>query len=243
MNTAVSIFNGMPIAIIDHANQRWLTAEEVGLCLGYNVANARQGIINLYNRHLDRFDASDSVEIKLISTDSKEYRKRVFSLAGCITLGWLSNATRAKDFQHWAKQVLVQELAGQPPAPEKAPRHRGRAQITRQVEFDALTLFIRGLSQREIANKLAISKTQVNLMLHAKHRFPLDAGHDLTTPELIEAVVARHMSEERARLVRKYCANASNQRLTASLDEAGTRMVMGSVPKTTWNGKAQAVAA
>ncbi len=40
---------GSPLKVINHNGQLWLTAEEVGLCLGYGEANANIGVNNLYN--------------------------------------------------------------------------------------------------------------------------------------------------------------------------------------------------
>ena len=60
-------YHGYAIQLIEKDGQRWLTARDLGICLGYSEANARQGIINLYNRHLDEFTEKDSCEIKLIS--------------------------------------------------------------------------------------------------------------------------------------------------------------------------------
>lgn len=48
-------FLGTSLEIIDHNGQKWLTADQVGKALGYNEANARIGVINLYSRHIDEF--------------------------------------------------------------------------------------------------------------------------------------------------------------------------------------------
>ncbi|MBK7812806.1 MAG: hypothetical protein IPJ52_00105 [Rhodocyclaceae bacterium] len=51
-------FNGTPVSIIGHAGKRWITAQEAGLCLGYNEANAqdeRHGSESLYERHQHEF--------------------------------------------------------------------------------------------------------------------------------------------------------------------------------------------
>ncbi|HRF12584.1 MAG TPA: Bro-N domain-containing protein [Candidatus Accumulibacter phosphatis] len=102
-------FFGNPVSIIDHAGKRWLTAEEVGRCLGYNEANTRIGIVNLYNRHADEFTETDTCVIKLMA-QGQHREIRIFSAEGCITLGWLSSTARAKDFRDWAKHVLAAHL-------------------------------------------------------------------------------------------------------------------------------------
>ena len=100
-------YHGYAIQLIEKDGQRWLTARDLGLCLGYSEANARQGIINLYNRHLDEFTEKDSCEIKLIS-QGQERNTRIFSPSGCHLLSFFANTGRAKDFRAWAKEVLVQ---------------------------------------------------------------------------------------------------------------------------------------
>ncbi len=111
-------FNGTSLNIIDRDGQKWLTAEEVGHCLGYNAANARAGVSNLYNRHSDEFTEVDSTIIKLMTVDGKNRDVRCFSAEGCVLLAMFANTPRAKDFRIWAKRVL----AGQPaPVVVEAP--------------------------------------------------------------------------------------------------------------------------
>lgn len=106
-------YHGTSIQLIEKDGNRWLTARDLGICLGYSEANARQGIINLYNRHLDEFTEKDSCEIKLIS-QGQERNTRIFSPSGCHLLSFFANTGRAKDFRAWAKEVLVQASAALP---------------------------------------------------------------------------------------------------------------------------------
>lgn len=103
-------FNGTAVDIIDRDGKKWLTAEQVGRCLGYSEANASQGIRNLYNRHVDEFTDDDTRQINLIWRDGKPREVRVFSLSGCITLGWLSGTPRARQFREWAKNALQSQI-------------------------------------------------------------------------------------------------------------------------------------
>jgi len=99
-------FFGTPVTIIDHAGKKWLTAEEAGRCLGYNEANARQGVNNLFKRHEDEFTEADTAVIKLMTAQKTEQNSRIFSTTGCIKLGFFANTARAKDFRAWAAKVL-----------------------------------------------------------------------------------------------------------------------------------------
>lgn len=98
------------VTLITHENRYWLTAEDVGRCLGYAIGNERDGIIRAYNRHDDEFSEEDSVTVKLTATDGKSYNTRVFSQTGCVKLGFFSNTPRAKQFRKWAARVLAGEI-------------------------------------------------------------------------------------------------------------------------------------
>jgi hypothetical protein len=113
LSLSPTAFHGIAVRIVDHAGQRWLTAEDVGRCLGYAEANVRIGISNLYSRHADEFTEADTSVIKLITGSRGEQNTRIFSATGCTLLSMFANTPRAKDFRAWGKQVL----AGQAPAP------------------------------------------------------------------------------------------------------------------------------
>ena len=77
-------YHGYAIQLIEKDGSRWLTARDLGLCLGYSEANARQGILKVYERHLDEFTDKDSTVIKLISTDGKAHDTRIFPLLASL---------------------------------------------------------------------------------------------------------------------------------------------------------------
>lgn len=107
MNALVQQFNPSQIAIIDPNGGKWLTAEQLGLALGYNPANARAGVNNLYNRHLDEFTEKDSCVIKLM-TQGQTRETRIFSHSGCNLLSFFANTPNAKAFRAWAKEKLAE---------------------------------------------------------------------------------------------------------------------------------------
>ncbi len=234
-------FMGLPLTVITHNNQMWLTAKQVGECLGYAAGNASTGITNLYNRHIEEFEASDTCNINLMlqggvhpQNDGEPSKGgnpnvRVFSATGCHILGFFANTARAAEFRRWAKQALTTKAppAAEPPHVAPYPARVGYNIITRQIEFDVLTLFVQGWRQADIARHCRISKAVVCTLVHGQHRFTDGAGEDLTTTELIEAVVARHMGEERARITRKYITSAANQKLTGHLDGQGRMLLLG----------------
>ncbi|STZ76355.1 BRO-N domain-containing protein [Bergeriella denitrificans] len=108
MNAPVQQFNPSQISIIDHNGGKWLTAEQLGLALGFSDKRARDGVNNLYNRHLDEFSDGDSTTIKLMAVDGKQRETRIFSHSGCNLLSFFANTPNAKAFRAWAKTKLAE---------------------------------------------------------------------------------------------------------------------------------------
>ncbi|MCP1772882.1 hypothetical protein J2T38_001718 [Neisseria perflava] len=107
MNALVQQFNPSKIAVTDHNGHKWLTAEQLGLALGFSVKRARDGVNNLYNRHIDEFSEQDSTTIKLMAVDGKQRETRIFSFTGCNLLSFFANTPNAKAFRAWAKVKLA----------------------------------------------------------------------------------------------------------------------------------------
>ena len=101
-------FHGTQLSIIDRDGCKWLTAEQVGRCLGYAEANVRKGISKLYNAHADEFTDSDTfVAVLATNPQGGNPNVRIFSATGCIKLGFFANTPRAKEFRSWASEVLA----------------------------------------------------------------------------------------------------------------------------------------
>lgn len=223
-------FNGTPVSIIDHNGKKWLTAEEIGLCLGYAKGNAREGILRLYNRNTDEFTEADSTAVNLTAVDGKLREMRVFSETGCNKLGFFSNTPKSKEFRHWAAQVLV----GQVPAPVAVvvpKKKNGRTSITRAIERQVFELFVEGYSQKQIAQTVDISATSVNQLLQAKYRFTPDAGEPECDYALLADVAARQFDIEmeriesmRVRIAQKFMPNANNKELEEVLEQIGQNL-------------------
>lgn len=140
------------VTLITHDNRYWLTAEDVGRCLGYGTGKERQGIINAYRRHDDEFSEEDTCVINLM-TQGQARQIRIFSQTGCIKLGFFSNTPRAKQFRKWAARVLAGE--SQPHAQMQALKaaylasNPEAARLLRYLELD--------LNHAEIGKLLGIS--------------------------------------------------------------------------------------
>ncbi len=104
-------FHGTSLSIIALGGQKWLTAEEVGRCLGYDPSNARKGVLKIYERHGEEFTEEDTGVVKL-TTPSGKQASRIFSATGCIKLGFFSSTPRSSEFRTWASKVLAARQAG-----------------------------------------------------------------------------------------------------------------------------------
>ena len=116
MNAQLSQFCDQKIAIIDHNHQKWLTAEQLGLALGFSEKHAKDGINRLYRRHADEFSDADSTTVKLTALDNKNRLTRIFSLSGCNLISFFANTPRAKRFRRWAAEVLAKESPKETPS-------------------------------------------------------------------------------------------------------------------------------
>ena len=222
MHNLTAEFNGTPVSILDHQGRRWLTARDVGRCLGYAEDEARNSINRLYARHADEFNQDDTFAVKLTANpQGGNPNTRIFSQTGCILLAMFANTARAKGFRAWAKQAL----AGLTEAEDwPTPYFRG-VRITRTVERQCLEMFVAGLSLGQIGHHLGISKTVASRLVNGKYRFGPGAGADETTPQLIAAVTARHVADEQERIAERFCASAANQGLVRAMDAAGQRLL------------------
>lgn len=154
-------FLGTPLSIIERNGLKWLTAEQVGRCLGYATTNARKGINQIYNSHADEFGPTDTFVAELTTNpQGGNPNARLFSGTGCHLLGMFAQTPRAKDFRAWAKRVLMN--TAQPAAPElagelariEAERDALRqALLAQNPQFRAIIRYhaIKGLTQLEKA--------------------------------------------------------------------------------------------
>lgn len=167
-----SDFFGTPIQIIDHNGQRWITAEQAGLALGYNEANARIGISNLYSRNKDEFTEADTFVINLITNpQGGNPNTRIFSATGCQLLGFFSNTKRAKDFRAWAKHVLAQEnnnvlLLQAQLTESKQLNHRLKDKLmTNTLNYRRVYRYLeRGFTTTEIASCMKVTTRSIRMI-------------------------------------------------------------------------------
>lgn len=107
MNTTIQTFNfnGLPVAVIDHNQEAWMSGDDVGKALEYN--DPRDSISKIFERKRDELEEY-SVTVKLTATDGKLYNTRVYNEEGVMLISMFSNQPKAKAFRRWAVQVLKQ---------------------------------------------------------------------------------------------------------------------------------------
>ncbi len=160
MNALVSQFNPSQIAIIDHNGGKWLTAEQLGLALGFSQSNARAGVIKLFNRHLDEFSEKDSCVVKM-ATQGQSRELRIFSHSGCNLLSFFANTPNAKAFRAWAKEKLAE-----PAADAAALEKLKAAYLATRPDMARLLRYLEmGLNQAEAAKLLGIAPSNVRQRL------------------------------------------------------------------------------
>lgn len=119
--------------VIEHAGQRWITAEDAGRCLGHDPSNARRGAIKIYERHGDEFSPADTCVVNL-TTQGQARTLRIFSASGCTLLSMFASTPRAKEFRAWAKRELALTPSPLPAAEGAGVREAREALLTLPLE-------------------------------------------------------------------------------------------------------------
>ena len=220
---------GSPVSIIDHAGRRWLTAEELGRCLGFKPGNERKGVSKLYNAHADEFTAADKGVAEL-ATPGGTQQVAIFSPTGCSKISFFANTPKAKQFRAWAAQTL--EAGAPAPLPTAAPTLAlPGLKMNRHKERLLMERFVAGEAIADAARALGISRTTASLVLYGKYQFSYGSGEVECSDELIAAVAARHLAIEQERLAamqermaQRYLQTANNAKLALALGEVGQQL-------------------
>lgn len=200
MNTQISFNADVSVSIISHDNRRWLTAEDVGRCLGFGKGNERDGIIKAYNRHADEFSTEDTCTVKLTAQGQRR-EIRIFSETGCIKLGFFSNTATAKQFRKWAAKVLSGRMAADQTAQAAQLQALKSAYLHANPDAEKLLRYVQmDLNHVEIGKLLGVSASTVRDRLkrmaqmglvdyvpNPKYQHPRTLGHHVQTQLALEA--------------------------------------------------------
>lgn len=99
-----SKFGQVECDIYSNNKEMFMTSEQIGNCLGYQYA--RESINKLVSRNDYLRNKEFSAEVKLTSTDGKEYETRVFAEDGIYEVTMLAKTEKAKEFRAFIRKLL-----------------------------------------------------------------------------------------------------------------------------------------
>jgi prophage antirepressor-like protein len=97
-------FNGINADFYNDNNNIYMSADQLGKCLGYT--DPIIAINKLASRHDYLKTEEFSVITKLVSTDGKSYDTRLFNEDGIYEITFLSKTATAQIFRAWARKVI-----------------------------------------------------------------------------------------------------------------------------------------
>lgn len=106
IQTRLADFNGYPVEIVDHNNQQWITAEQIGKALG--LKHPRSGIIRIFNRHRDEI-AKAGCSVVNLTTEAGMRETTIFSPRAARTIAFFCQTETAQRFREWVLDVLEQQ--------------------------------------------------------------------------------------------------------------------------------------
>lgn len=137
-------FGDIQADIYKKGDEPYMTAEQLGACLGYS--QGRKSITNLIGKFDYLKNKEFSVVTKMMSTDGKRYNTRVFTEDGIYEITMLAKTEKAKEFRAWVRKVL------------KSLR-RGDAKLVSMSEYQKMLMETRAenakIRKAQILTKLA----------------------------------------------------------------------------------------
>jgi len=97
----VETFNDQQVSLIEIDGKEYLTAEDIGLCLG--LAEPRKHVNQIYNRNRQELEVHKGV-FKL-KTPGGEQEGNVFSETGCNLIAMFSRSRKSKEFRLWLARL------------------------------------------------------------------------------------------------------------------------------------------
>lgn len=100
-------FQNITLSVINQNNQTFLTANDLGLALGY--ADAIRAVKQIYDRNADEFTAEMTALIEMPTAGGIQ-KVRIFSLRGAHLIAMFARTKVAKDFRKWVLDILDREI-------------------------------------------------------------------------------------------------------------------------------------
>jgi prophage antirepressor-like protein len=218
-------FNGTSLSVVDHQGRKWLTADQVGNCLGYSSGHEKKAIFKLYERHGDEFTEQDTCIVKL-GVSGQNRATRIFSDTGCIKLGFFAATPRASEFRTWASKVLAARQTGVDVAVLDLARENGQLKDqvrARDMIISAKNDAIMGLQDRLIGSQHGQIRLLGRIAGMEKRQ------RDRETIQLIERMESEGKPREEISVVTGKPLNYIRQRIFIARNEGRLSKVEGGV--------------
>ena len=220
----IFMFMDYPVRIITKDGEEWFVARDVAKAIGYT-----------HTPHMLRAIDKDCASIHIVDTLGGKQELVIISEPGMYQAIFVCRKPEAQAFRRWVAEVLRQiRKTGRyvaPTKPERYIRQKGRVPMTRELEQRVLQGFLDDLNGPEIARMCGISDRTVRRILAGQQPFGLDAGPDLTTPEMRAAVAQKRFERDRDRIAQelygRHCISAANLPLAMEHDRKTREMLHG----------------
>ncbi len=97
-------FGEVQADIYQRDNEPYMTAKQLGECLGYSEPTI--AVNKIVNRNTYLKSKEFSVLTNLVSTDGKAYNTRIFTEDGIYEITMLAKTEKAKEFRAWVRKLL-----------------------------------------------------------------------------------------------------------------------------------------
>lgn len=104
-----AMFGEVQADIYKKGEEPYMTAKQLGECLGYSDVTRLSKIVK-QNEYLK--DKEFSVVAKMASTDGKKYDTRIFTEDGIYEITMLAKTQKAKEFRAWVRKLLKDLRSG-----------------------------------------------------------------------------------------------------------------------------------
>lgn len=218
-------FGHHALRVIMRDGEPWFVASDVAKALGYTKTD-----------HLLRMLDLDEKGALIVGTLGGPQEMAVINESGLNAAIFSSRKPEARAYRKWVTSEVLPSIRktgryAAPTKPERYIRQKGRVPMTRELEQRVLQGFLDDLNGPEIARMCGISDRTVRRILAGQQPFGLDAGPDLTTPEMRAAVAQKRFERDRDRIAQelygRHCISAANLPLAMEHDRKTREMLHG----------------
>ena len=101
--TVVKSFNEVPVVFHEINGQKYMTGENLGLCLEYEFP--RKAVNNIFDRHRDELEPHTCVLKMMSEGDNQNRAIRLYNKTGCNLVSMFSQTPKGKEFRLWLAKL------------------------------------------------------------------------------------------------------------------------------------------